>query len=132
MILFLAAQDISRLEVGLLDNEGRLLSFQEFSAPPEEHLAALARFLSDHSLILQALERIIVVSGPGSFTSTRISATIANGLSFVLQIPVIGVPNHEGLSARELVIMRAKSLINQPAAGFVKPVYNRPATIVIK
>lgn len=132
MILFLAAQDISRLEVGLLDSEGRLLSFQEFSASPEEYLAAVARFLSDHSVPLQTLERIVVVSGPGSFTSTRISVTIANGWSFALQIPVIGVSNSEGLSTKELLAKHAKNLINQLATGFVKPVYNRPAMITIK
>lgn len=132
MILFLAAQDISRMEAGLLDNEGRLLSFQEFTIPPEKYLATMAEFLHSQSVLPETLKKIIVVSGPGSFTSTRIIVTIANALSFAKQISVIGVENSARQSGEELIRTLGESWAKQKTEGFATPVYDRPPHITIK
>lgn len=132
MILFLAAQDISRMEAGLLDSEGRFLSFQDFVVAPERYLATTADFLRDHLVSLESLEKIVVVSGPGSFTSTRIIVTIANALAFAKSLPVIGVENTARQGGEELI--RASGLLwaKQKTAGFVTPVYDRPPHITLK
>lgn len=38
-----------------------------------------------------AIKAVAVVSGPGSFTGTRIGVTVANSIGFALKIPVVGV-----------------------------------------
>lgn len=132
MILFLAAQDISRMEAGLLDSEGRLLSFQEFSIAPEAYLATLAQFFVDHLISLEALEKIIVVAGPGSFTSTRIIVTIANALAFAKGLPIIGLANAARQNGEEMIRVSGLLWARQKTEGFVTPVYDRPPHIIIK
>lgn len=132
MILFLAAQDISRMEAGLLDSKGRLLSFQEFSVAPEGYLATVAQFLTDHLASPEALEKIVVVSGPGSFTSTRIIVTIVNTLAFAKKLSVFGVENAARQGGEELIRKSGLSWAKQKTEGFVSPVYDRPPNITIK
>lgn len=45
-------------------------------------------------------DRILVVSGPGSFTGLRIGVTIANTMAFALKIPVSGISTFEYLRTR--------------------------------
>lgn len=132
MILFLAAQDISHMEAGLLDSEGRLLSFQEFSVTPEDYLATLAQFFVDHLISPEALEKIIVVAGPGSFTSSRIIVTIANALAFAKRLPIIGVVNVVHQNGEEMIRESGLLWVKQETEGFVTPVYDRPPHITIK
>jgi hypothetical protein len=132
MILFLSAQDISCLEVGLLDGEGRLLSFQEFIARPEDYLAAIANFLLGHSVNIIDLKKVVVVSGPGSFTSTRIIVTIANTLSFANNLPVIGIVNTSRKNSKELLGELNSVWLKEKGRGFVSPVYDRTPLITLK
>lgn len=46
--------------------------------------------LSKQSLSLQSLHKIGVYGGPGSFTGLRIGLSVANTLSYALQIPIVG------------------------------------------
>lgn len=132
MILFLAAQDIACLEVGLLDHNGRILLFQRFSVAPEEYLAAIARFFSSRSVSLETVEKIFVVSGPGSFTSTRMIVTIANALAFSKNIPITGVENATRKNSEELVCDSSLLMTRQEDGGFVTPTYDRPPHITLK
>lgn len=132
MILFLAAQDITRLEVGFLDHDGHLLLFQRFSIAPEEYLATIAQFFSNSSTQLEAIEKIFVVSGPGSFTSTRMIVTIANALAFSKNIPIIGAENATRRDNKELVRDSCLLWLRQESDGFVTPTYDRPPHITLK
>jgi tRNA threonylcarbamoyladenosine biosynthesis protein TsaB len=58
----------------------------------------LADFLKENNISYQDLTRIIVSTGPGSFTGLRIGIAAARGLALALNIPVIGVPNLFALS----------------------------------
>jgi len=132
MLLFLSAQDISCLEVGLLDSTGRLFSFQSIKTSPEKFLLTISEFLKENKTPLEALQKIVVVSGPGSFTSTRISVTIANALSFAKNIPVIGLENSLKKGGEELITEFGQGWIEQKTEGFVVPFYDRPPHITLK
>jgi tRNA threonylcarbamoyl adenosine modification protein YeaZ len=59
----------------------------------------LAKLLSEQSLSPQNLKKIFCVQGPGAYTGLRIAATYAQGLSFAVGAPLIGVPTialHDG------------------------------------
>ncbi|MFH1089286.1 MAG: hypothetical protein V1716_02580 [Candidatus Uhrbacteria bacterium] len=132
MFLFLAAQDIKRMSAGLLDSEGRLLSFQNFETSPELYLFTISEFLRDHLASLESLEGLVVVSGPGSFTSTRIMVTIANALSFAKDLPIVGVENSARLSGEELIRDFGKDWVKKLSKKFISPVYDRPPNITVK
>lgn len=47
-----------------------------------------SRLLKKHSLKMSDITNIEVNTGPGSFTGIRVGISIANALSFALQIPI--------------------------------------------
>lgn len=53
-------------------------------------LSAIQTLLAENDLTLEDLKGIVVFRGPGSFTGLRISATVANTLSYALSVPIVG------------------------------------------
>lgn len=53
-------------------------------------LPLINEILQKHSLTLNDLTSITVVTGPGSFTGLRVGVAIANALGYLLTIPVNG------------------------------------------
>ena len=54
--------------------------------------------LSQAHLILNDLSAIAISSGPGSYTGLRIGSSVAKGLCYGLDIPLIAVPTLQGLA----------------------------------
>ena len=103
MILMLSAQDLRELNVGWLSEEGRLAHEAHVTTPPEGFLVSLHTLLQEWRVKWPDLKRVVVVTGPGSFTSTRLIVSIANTIGFVKQIPVIGMANPERKTLKALV-----------------------------
>jgi tRNA threonylcarbamoyl adenosine modification protein YeaZ len=57
------------------------------------------RLLSDSGLRADDLEALVVGTGPGSFTSTRMGLAAARGLALVLDLPAAGVSTLDALAA---------------------------------
>jgi tRNA threonylcarbamoyladenosine biosynthesis protein TsaB len=89
-----------RLQLGLLRADGRVDVLAE--AMPTGHAEALfprlAALLARNGLGYADLTRIVVTTGPGSFTGLRIGLSAARGLGLALGIPVLGVPTLLALS----------------------------------
>jgi tRNA threonylcarbamoyladenosine biosynthesis protein TsaB len=71
-----------------------------------ERTSVARTVLEDMSSLLEEADRrardvdkIVVGTGPGSFTSTRIGLAIARGLAFALEVPVAGVSTLDALAA---------------------------------
>ena len=65
----------------------------EYSSPREQNvLGAIEDALKLESTAMTDIEIIEVFTGPGSFTGLRVGISIANALSFALQIPINGQP----------------------------------------
>ena len=62
-------------------------------------LADADELLREHGLRQEEVARLVVGTGPGSFTGIRIGLAAARGLAFALSIPVAGVPTLEALAA---------------------------------
>lgn len=58
-------------------------------------LVALEQFLREQKINPQDIKGIMSVVGFGSFTSTRISATVANVFAYTLNIPIISITKEE-------------------------------------
>lgn len=116
------------VRVGLADG-GRVVADEKF--PASRDLAStladrIREFLHAQCYTLKDLEKIVVHSGPGGFTSLRIGVTTANALAYALRIPVIGVtgdiPNPQAL-------FEASKTVQPAAAGTVVPTYSVPPDI---
>jgi len=123
MHLILSAQDIRSITFGVFDGEG-VHSVTEVASSPEGYFPALDVFLSEQSLPLKNLEGVIVVTGPGSFTASRVSTTIANSIAFTQSIPVVGLENPERLDLPTLLQWKLFEGVD-----YVIPSYDRPPLI---
>jgi tRNA A37 threonylcarbamoyladenosine modification protein TsaB len=126
MKLFLLAQEIKELEVGLVNN-GELIESVLIKRAPEQYLEALATQLNKWHTSLDALEGVFVVTSPGSFTASRVSLVIANTISFSKQIPVYAIdnPNRLSISALHQTLDYSKLA----PSDFALPHYDRPPMI---
>ncbi len=102
MQLFLSAQDINQLTVGLIDGQS-LVQERTVEADPEEFLQEIDRALHEWSVGFDQIDGVAVVRGPGSPTSLRVTVTMANTIGFVHQLPVAGLVNKDRRAASKLV-----------------------------
>ena len=123
MNLFILAQDIRELELGLVE-DGELTQTVSLEASPEQHLKSIADHLAQWGTSLDELEGVYVVTGPGSFTASRVSITIANALAFSKNIPIYPIENKE----RRTMVELHKHLKEHPVSStpFALPSYDRP------
>ncbi len=130
MILFIKGQDIKEVEFALIDG-GAIVHKTKKTVSPERQLFELDAFLNLHSVSLSDITKVFVVSGPGSFTSSRLSVVIANTISFVQDIPVVSIENKEDLSIEELAerLMSSTGSDNNTGLRFASPTYNMPPRI---
>ncbi len=109
--------------IGLI-MDASFFSLEKFDIGPESYLVHLDQFLETHNCSVDSIAEILVVTGPGSFTASRVSTTIANTISFAQNIPVYGIANTEELLPEEL--LRKGGLDKKTPFTFADPFYNRP------
>lgn len=93
MILFINTTDygvviFSLLKEGFLKTFSRELKFNE----NYRTLELLEKFLKKEKIKPIQITKIIVCSGPGSFTGIRVGVSMAQALGFALNIPVLTIP----------------------------------------
>jgi tRNA threonylcarbamoyladenosine biosynthesis protein TsaB len=71
----------------------------ERASLPRTLLEDVDELLRDAELEPRSLDAIVVGTGPGSFTSTRIGLAVARGLDLALDVPVAGVSTLDALAS---------------------------------
>ena len=66
---------------------------------PRSLLADVDALLADAGIEPSSLDALVVGTGPGSFTSTRIGLAVARGIALALELPVAGVSTLDALAA---------------------------------
>lgn len=88
-----------------LSENGRVVALKE-DLNPNRHTSELAVFiadiLSEANLQANQLDAIALSTGPGSYTGLRIGASIAQGLCYTLNIPLLGVNTLTALAAKAI------------------------------
>ncbi|MBU0646006.1 hypothetical protein KJ611_00815 [Patescibacteria group bacterium] len=128
--LLIAAQDIKSITLAWIEN-GVLRYQKDVSVEPDNYLLALQDFLKETGLDLSEIESMAVVVGPGSFTASRVSVTLANALAWALGRPIVGLENEARLSVPELIKQVDFAALDFQAPP-VLPVYNREPNITLK
>lgn len=105
MILYIDTTDFQTMRFALISNTVNESIFKIAHNENWKTLDFLERFLKSHKVKLTPafklpathyqLNKIIVCSGPGSFTGTRIGVTIAQGLAFAMQVPIFSIPTNK-------------------------------------
>jgi tRNA A37 threonylcarbamoyladenosine modification protein TsaB len=127
MMLFMCAQDLHFIWLGLIADLN-FVTLKEYTVSPEEYLFKLNQFFLEYHVRPSYLTGIYLVTGPGSFTSSRIVLTIVNTLHFVHKIPLFTVENSDYLPPAEL--LTEKGLGNPiNSKEYAHVFYDRPAHI---
>ena len=96
MLLFIDTSDHNGLHFALVPELGsnkkakelkRKLAFNE----NYKTLELLQKFLKSNKISPKQLKKIVVCSGPGSFTGIRVGISLAQAMGFALNIPVSAV-----------------------------------------
>lgn len=88
---------------------------------PEAFFQLLTQDLASWEVPWSALTSIAVVTGPGSYTSLRTLATLANTLAFALGIQIVGVKVPEESQDEEVFPRLSRQ--KRAAVPWVTPVY---------
>lgn len=96
-MLVLAFDTATDVATSALVEEGEVLG--ERTSLPRTLLEDVDAMLLSAGLAPGALDALVVGTGPGSFTSTRIGLAIARGLAVALDLPVAGVSTLDALAA---------------------------------
>lgn len=131
MYIFLSAQDIDSVDIAWIKKNGSVQIYEHLQINPEGYLDSIHHFLNSNDILFRDIRGVIVVNGPGSFTSTRIITTIANSIAFANDIIVVAVENKERKSVYELTkkIKFPLKIQKECNSRFATPVYDRPAHI---
>ena len=96
-MLILAFDTATNVATSALVADGAVLG--ERTSVPRTLLEDLDALLRDASLDAGDVDALVVGTGPGSFTSTRIGLAVARGLAFALDVPVAGVSTLDALAS---------------------------------
>jgi tRNA threonylcarbamoyladenosine biosynthesis protein TsaB len=85
-----------------LSRDGEVIDYREDTSG-NSHARVLTTFINqlftDNNLPMADLSAVAVSAGPGSYTGLRIGTSVAKGLCYALNIPLIAVPTLQALAA---------------------------------
>ena len=96
-MLILAFDTATEVATSALVDDGDVVG--ERASVPRTVLEDVDSLLREAEVSTGDLDALVVGTGPGSFTSTRIGLAAARGLAFALDLPVAGVSTLEALAA---------------------------------
>lgn len=94
MTLTLAINTASQENAVAILMDGRVLNERGWRAQANESqtvLPAVEELLEQEGKAWKDVQRVVAVSGPGSYTSLRVGITLANAIAWSLKVPIAGV-----------------------------------------
>ena len=93
MILYIDTSDFNHLMLAAVN--GDTVKIHTAAVAFNENYktnAFLEKFLKHHKIKMADLTKVVVCTGPGSFTGIRVGVSLAQALGFALKIPVVAIP----------------------------------------
>lgn len=97
----------------------------------EKMIDELNKFLSEHKIYTNKIKGIIVVTGPGKFTSLRAGVSMANALAFSLKIPAVGISLNEANSSNNMFSV-SEDKFKKIGEHIIVPFYGQEPNITSK
>lgn len=126
MILFIDTSDFHNLRLGLIKKTESISA--SFSVAFNENYKTntfLQKFLQQNQIKISDVKKIIVCSGPGSFTGLRVGISLAQAIGYAQNIPVT-------LLSKEKIPNDLSKLILLKASGNKKVFYGQAPNITKK
>lgn len=101
VILLIDTTSKDETVVGLLVNGRTMVSKQQVRAQALPEL--VNKLLEDKKLVWKSLTAVAVLTGPGSYTGTRMGVTVANVLSWLQEIPIYSFSDVNFAQALEIL-----------------------------
>jgi len=101
MLLLTIRTDNPEAEIGLYDDQNKI-DYETWHAHRELSVTLhqkIEELLAKHNKKLGDLDGIVGFAGPGSFTGLRIGLTVANAMSYGLQVPVVATQDDDWISS---------------------------------
>lgn len=97
MLLFIDTSDFNNLHLVLIKQDSQIKEFHTSVAFNENYKTneLLEKFLKKSKVEPEGLSKVVVCSGPGSFTGIRVGVSLAQALSFALSIPLVILPKQK-------------------------------------
>lgn len=140
-MLTLALNTASSRESISLFSQKKILAeciWQGASDESEKLLSNISILLKKVHISFQDLNRIIVVKGPGPFSSVRIGVTVANTLAYALRIPLYSIDTKTLWQLRApaksaiLLLHAGGNFIHRSGSGFREKIISIDETLDIK
>jgi len=132
MYLIIDTSADAQFTVALAKSDGCLLYQKKINAQlkqSEKLLPAIDNILKQKKMLPNALSGIIVVLGPGGFTSMRIGVITANTLAYALDIPAVGLKLTEFKGINNLAKKGSNKLKSAQAGNILVPYYGSEPNI---
>lgn len=127
MIVLTIRTDNPQAEVGLFDSEQQL-AYEQWQAHRELSRTVhhkIESILQQRAMTWQDINGIVAYEGPGSFTGLRIGLTVANAISYGLEVPIVAIKGEDWI----------KKGVHRLQAGeqdeIALPFYGRDANITV-
>ncbi len=93
MLLYINTADFKSLQIAMISKEKTVVHQQDVAFNENyKTLELIQKFLGKQGYPLSKIKRVIVNSGPGSFTGIRVGVALAQALGLGLNIPVLAIP----------------------------------------
>ncbi|XOU94665.1 MAG: tRNA (adenosine(37)-N6)-threonylcarbamoyltransferase complex dimerization subunit type 1 TsaB [Candidatus Kerfeldbacteria bacterium] len=130
LIINTAVEDI--FQIALADKDGVLLAQKNVRGKyvqAEKLLPTIVKLMEVNKIKQKDLKGIVVVKGPGGFTSIRIGVITANTFSFALNLPIIDFKLNEFSDFGDLAKKSVRKFRKKVNKKLVIPFYGREPNI---
>ena len=96
MTLFINTTDFDSVKFALITSNwikefSKQLAFNQ----NYQTLEWLEKFLKKEKVVMKQIKKIVVCSGPGSFTGVRVGVSLSTAIGFAQDIPVVVIPKNK-------------------------------------
>lgn len=103
MALILSIETATKVCSVAVHQKGVLLGLNEIhldNVHSQKIMGLISSLLDQLGVESKSLDAVAVSAGPGSYTGLRIGVSVAKGLAYALDIPLIGISSLEGLAGQ--------------------------------